>query len=764
MKWLLAPVPTLSNRRMPALGLILALLLVGLASCKPPEPPPEAGVQPAEVSSEPLSPPPRPFSNEPIQLGTGTQTGRPVGPTEVVLGTGQFARPVAAPGGQRVALVGADVSLNFANVDVRDVLKTVLGDLLKVSYTVDPQVQGTITLQTGGPIPRSAVIGVLTNSLQLSGIGLVQQDGLYAAVPVANAARTAPIGGSAGFITRVVTPQYAAASELERALQPLVPAGASMKADPGRNILIVSGSAQDVANMMANVESFDVDYLRGMSFALLPLKNGRAQDVASDLNKLLTTSLKPIADMVKIAPINRINAILVTSMQPAYLRRVQEWVERIDRGDGRTDQQLFIYRVQNGRAADLARVLRRALGIETTGSAGGGGAGGGSLDTEPNAGPGAGSGTPSAASTFDTSQTSSTGGSDSSPLLGSATPTATPASSTGQVLGGVPSAAALNGPVPQTSVRVTADTTNNALIINATPQEYAPIESALEKLDITPLQVLIEATVAEVSLNDQLSLGLQYFIKSGNFAGIFAPSLASATGTSSITTGTTTFPGVNIGSAVTVAYSSGGTNLVLQALAGLTTVRVLSSPDLLVLNNGTARLQVGSQLPIATGSSTSTISPNAPTVNSISYRDTGVILGITPRVNASGLVLLDMSEEVSSLAAPTPGQTTTTAQQSSPTISTRRVTSSLAINDGQTICLAGLIQDNRTNSTSGLPWLKDIPVLGFLFGQRNDAVTRSELIVLITPHVIRDRIDADAVTSEVRNKLRMTVPVAARTR
>jgi general secretion pathway protein D len=732
-----------------------ALALLPLVGCNPPAPPPEAAVQSPGVVGEPLPPSQQSYGNGPIQLGSGAQANRVVGGTEIVMGTGQFANPAAATGGQRVALIGSDVTLNFANVDVRDVLKTVLGDLLHLTYTVDPAVSGNMTLQTGAPIPRSAVIGVLTNALQLSGVGLVQQNGLYAAVPVANAARAASVGGSVGFVTRVVTPQFAAASELERALQPLVPPGATMKADPGRNLLIISGSAQDVTNMVANVDSFDVDYMRGMSFALLPLKNGRAQEVAADLTKLMTTSLKPIADMVKIAPINRINAILVTSMQPAYLQRVQQWVERIDRGDGRTDQQLFIYRVQNGRAADLAKVLRRALGIETTA------AGGGPADTDSNAGPGG----PPGGGGLDAIPGAPQGGLDAPQPMSGGTGLAVPAPAAGrnELLGGVPAAAALSGPVPQTGVRVTADQTNNALIINATPQEYAPIEAALEKLDITPLQVLIEATVAEVSLTDQLNMGLQYFIKSGNFAGIFAPALATATG--GITTGTTAFPGVGVGTNVTVAYSSGGTNLVLQALASLTTVRVLSSPDLLVLNNGTARLQVGSQLPIATGSSTSTISPNAPTVNSISYKDTGVILQITPRVNASGLVLLDMSEEVSSAAAPPPsGQTTTTAQQSSPTINTRRVTSSLAINDGQTICLAGLIQDQRTNTSSGLPWLKDIPVLGFIFGQKSDQVSRSELIVLVTPHVVRDRADVDAVTSEVRNKLRMTIPIAARAR
>ncbi|WP_048862928.1 type II secretion system protein GspD, partial [Acidisphaera rubrifaciens] len=301
--------------------------------------------------------------------------------------------------------------------------------------------------------------------------------------------------------------------------------------------------------------------------------------------------------------------------------------------------------------------------------------------------------------------------------------------------------------------RVTADRSNNALIITATAQEYAPIEAALQKLDIAPLQVLIDATVAEVTLTDNLSLGLQYYFNSGVFRGIFAPGVKPIAGTGTGQSLFSTFPGVGFLSGFNFGYSFGGTNIILQALASLTTVRVLSSPNLLVLNNGTARLQVGDQVPIATQSATSTLTNTAQTVNSIAYKDTGIILNIIPRVNAGGLVLLDMAEEISS-----PRGTTTSALDS-PTISQRRVTSSVAVRDGQTIGLAGLITDNRQNSTVGIPWLKDLPYVGFLFGTQSEALTRTELIVLITPHVVRTLEDGDAVTQELRDKLRMTAPV-----
>ena len=218
------------------------------------------------------------------------------------------------------------------------------------------------------------------------------------------------------------------------------------------------------------------------------------------------------------------------------------------------------------------------------------------------------------------------------------------------------------------------------------------------------------------------------------------------------------FPGIGFVPGLNAAYGTLTSNVILQALSTLTTVRVLSSPNLLVLNNGTARLQVGDQVPIASQSSTSNLAPGAPTVNSINYKDTGVILTVTPRVNASGLVLIDVSEQVSQ------PNTTSSSTLNSPTISNRQVTSSLAVKDGQTIGLAGLINDNRQNGRSGLPWLQELPIVGWLFGVRSNSITRTELLVLITPHVIRNREEGDQVTDELRRKLRLTIPIVARTR
>jgi general secretion pathway protein D len=187
---------------------------------------------------------------------------------------------------------------------------------------------------------------------------------------------------------------------------------------------------------------------------------------------------------------------------------------------------------------------------------------------------------------------------------------------------------------------------------------------------------------------------------------------------------------------------------VLNALTAITQVKVISSPELLVLDNGTAHLEVGDQVPIATQSAVSVISPGAPVVNSVDYRDTGVILNITPRVSSSGLVLLDIDQEVSDVVK------TTSSNIDSPTIQQRRIESSVAVNTGETIALGGLIQDHQSNTVTGIPVLSNIPILGNLFKSTDNEHNRTELLVLLSPKVIKNTSDARLATNELRQRLK----------
>jgi general secretion pathway protein D len=255
------------------------------------------------------------------------------------------------------------------------------------------------------------------------------------------------------------------------------------------------------------------------------------------------------------------------------------------------------------------------------------------------------------------------------------------------------------------------------------------IRGMLAKVDIIPLQVMINATIAEVTLNDALQYGTQFFLRADHYAFTLGPMPQ--------------IPTTLTGFAVSKAP-----DFILRALSDVTKVKVLSAPQLLVMDNEPAHLQVGQEVPILTGTSTSNLISGAPTVNSVDYRSTGVIMQVTPRVNSDGLITLDIAQEVSDVAPP--------AQNSvsgSPTFDDRIVRTSFAVQDGQTIGIAGLIKDQEQEENSGIPWLKDIPVLSTLTSTQNNTRMRTELLVLITPHVVNDQRSAWALTEDMRNQL-----------
>jgi len=302
--------------------------------------------------------------------------------------------------------------------------------------------------------------------------------------------------------------------------------------------------------------------------------------------------------------------------------------------------------------------------------------------------------------------------------------------------------AAKAGEETENRVRIIANRRNNALLVYATPSEYAVIEGMLRKIDIIPLQVLIEATIAEVTLSDKLSYGTQFFfghkhdLTATLSAASTAPSAAAAAKGAAVGFAQN-FPGFVLAAGVREA---------INALAAVTQVKVLSAPQITVMDNEPARLQVGALVPVLTQTSQSTIA-NAPVINSVEYRDTGVIMLVTPRVNSGGLVTLDISQEVSDVA------NTTSSTIDSPTFNQRLIRTRVAVQDGQTVGMAGLIRDSDLQGNTGIPLLKDIPLLGSLVsGQQNDR-ERTELLVLITPHVVHDQRDALALTEDLRNGL-----------
>ena len=639
-----------------------------------------------------------------------------------VIVPGRPSAPVPASVGAH-ALQSGDISLNFPNADVHDAARAILVGMLALPYSPDPSLKAQVTVVTGRPIPRGEVLAVFQAALKATSLALIRRGNTYTILRLADAQHESQMvgGQDLGFGNETIQLQFVNADQMKRLLDQLLPNNGVSQVDSARNVVVVSGDESGRKAVRELVRQFDVNWLRGMSFALFTPQRTDSRLITPELERLLNGQGSPTAGLVRLISMDRLHGILAISAQPQYLEDVRRWIEILDREGESAEPRLFVYRVQNGRSSDLGKVLLGALGGSIGQTAGAPG-------TTPAPAPG----TPTTAAP----PPPSIGGSMTGDSGGSSQPVAPSASTSGS-----PSIQFGEG----TPATITSDDANNAIVVFATPRQYAIIEDALRKLDVVPVQVEIEAAITEVQLNKNLSYGVQWLFQHGNSQFGFSNGLNSIP--------TRVYPGFS--------YLFAGDNITatLNALGNVTKIRVLSAPKLMVLNNQTASLQVGDQVPVATESSVSTISAGAPVVNSIEYRDTGVILKVTPRVNSNGLVLLDISQEVSDVVK------TSSSTINSPTISERKISSSIAVYDGHMIALGGLIKENHTDGRGGIPGLSALPVVGALFGQRDDENDRTELLVLLTPRVIRTVEDATAVTEDLRARLHdADTPPAVETR
>jgi len=732
------------NLRKTPLRLLLLLVTV-LASCEKPP----VSLDPLQQPSKLEAAPPRVSST--IQTDRTSQRAFEA-PGQAAVSTTSTATP--ANKGE-----AGDVTLNFVDTDIREVARTILGTTLNLTYTIDPSVHGTATLETSTPMARSALLPALETMLNQNGATLVARGGIYAVVPIAMANGTsgAASADTLGAGTQVVVLRYAVAKELAKTLEPFVAEGGKITADPNRNAVIVNGSPAVRQTLIGLIKSFDIDILAGQSFVLFPVGDADVGKTAEALEKAMRAEGEgPLSGIVRVVPLERANAVLVSSSQPRYLDAAKRFFSLTNRAEEATVRTWHVYYVKNGQSADLEALLQRAFtpGHVSPSPVAPGSTAAGAQTASASGfrnGQGAGTGTTSSAG-----QTGGAGGGLGS-TLASATPGATtPANTSSPAAQPLGTAGQGGDDTGENRIRILANRRNNALLVYATPSEYSVIEGMLRKIDIIPLQVMIEASIAEVTLNDQLSYGTQFFL-GGKVSGVLTQASPSTSGGQ---VGTVIGQPFGFANNFPGFVLSNGIRETINALSAVTKVKVLSAPQLMVLDNEPARLQVGSLVPILTQSQQSTAAANAPIVNNIDYRDTGVIMLVTPQVNSDGLVTLDISQEVSDVAQ------LTTGNIDSPTFDQRLIRTRVAVQDGQTVGMAGLIQDSDSQGNSGIPFLKDVPVLGSLFSNQQNNRQRTELLVLITPRVVHDQRDAHALTEDLRTKLQNagTVPQALKQR
>lgn len=641
---------------------------------------------------------------------------------KVVLGSGVFVQ--GASNGQASGYANGDgVTLNFEQASLPEFLRVIFETILSENYLIDPQVNGSVTLHTTRAVKREAVLSIVEAVLEQNGAALVRDDGMFKVVPLADAEGASgspkvgryPSGNATGYGIQVVPLAHVSAAEIEKIIEPFIPEGSALRVDEARNVLILSGPKYRIDDLLATIRTFDVDWLKGMSFAMFRLEYADAASVVGELEAVIDSAgSSPIAGIVRLLPIERLNAVLVITHRPDHVGAIQKLIEEFDWGlEGSSGRRLFVYELENGKAENIAGLLQEVFGQDDRAA------------VSRNSAMAAGAGVFRSAQDITRPVPAAGGGATGNYVQAStATIQATENSATTDGI-----SADSRG-----DVSIIADQDNNAILVMASQQDYKAIEAAIRRLDIAPRQVLIEATIAEVTLSDTLSYGVRWFLQnSNNQFGYNAPVPSEASGE---------------GFAFALFDQAKDLRVFFDALATESSVKFLSTPQVMVLDNQTANIRVGDQIPVTTRSSQSTTNPDAPIVTEVQFRDTGTLLTVTPRINAGGQITLEISQEVS-----LPGTEPALGGGGNVSIAQRTINSSVIVQSGQAVVLGGLILETTSEGESGIPLLRRIPFLGKLFSTTTEDVFRTELIVTVSPTVIENQREMRKVTEELRTRM-----------
>jgi len=714
-----------------------------------------------KISTPPIGPVPSPTVTvqvepttplPPVSVGPrqpGRPEAAPVTPPPTTAPPPVPAAPVTPPSGRFIVL-------NFDSADIETVIHAA-SEIVGFNYVLSPDVRGKVTVQTSGRIPQEDVFGVLLGILEVHGFTAVKSGNLYKIVRVEGARERAvptivgdvPLEGRAPdeIITQIVPVRYASVNDLGVLLRPFVSSRGTLVANRETNVLIITDAASNVRRVLDMIRLVDVQISLD-ELQIIPVTFADATEVAAILNQLFaggrlragaapgaptptpapgTVAPGPAGGAVTDRPPlviaeKRSNSIVVNGRKNEIemIRRILTQLD-INVTGGR---RVFIYFAENAKAKDLAATLNAIYGAK---------------ETVPTAQP-----TPPL-----------TGRTAGQPLP---PPPPAPTAAPGAALG------VTDVGLAEGQFRFIADETTNSVIVTTTPRQWADIEPTVRSLDKMPRQVLIEVLVAEITLNEDMQLGIDWALRAGKF-NVAQQSITTSTNTSpTITTPSgfdtigalTTIAGLPAGGLTGFTFATDKFFAILNAFASDNRVNVISNPHVMTSENKKAIINVSQSVPIITGQQTSTVSTPGTTggttstsittggVNqTVEYRDAGVILTVTPRIGERGTVALDVKQEVNSVGP-------AVAPTNSPSFLKREAETSVVLLNNQTLVLGGLIQDTRTINQRGIPFLSKIPVIGYLFGFKENQLQKSELILLITPRVVGTPIDAQTITDQMR--------------
>ena len=673
-------------------------------------------LEPPAGSPQPVPPPMRPGTLPGMPPSPPVMAAPPVSPpteTPAPIGPSRRAEPPK----------GARFVLNFDNADIYEVIR-VMAEMMGINYVIDPRVKGVVNIRTTGQISTQDIFPIFQTILKMNGATAVQKGIVYEIVPFGEAKKLSipPIADrfpgrnqEEKYTIQILSLRFIPATEASKIIKPFLSDGADIVEHPLQNLLVVGDLSSNIQKALSIVELFDVDIFSDMRVRIYPIFNADVSEVSKEMERIfssLEVSLKSGRGVgITFTPIIRINSLLAVSSIPGVFEKVERWVKELDRipGEG-TQLSVFVYYVQNGKAKDLAEVLKQVY-VPVKGA-------------KPE-------GRERATTPTSTSATPTAPG-----PRGVRPSSATPSTGPG-------SAREESGGVPEGEINIVVDEPTNSLIIRAYHRDYKAILETIRKLDIYPKQVLIEVLLAEVTLDDSVKYGLEW--------STFSDSFTKGGRTYSYTLGAGGIaPQTDLVSGLRYAITS--VDRLAAAISASATedrLKVIGSPHVLASNNKEARIQIGQSQPILTNTYTTTGTTSPGVVEgTIEYKDVGIILTVTPRISDSKLVTLDISVESSTV-----GKTALGNLPDVPFFPKKTAKTTLSIVEKQTIVIGGMIEDRKETVKTGIPYLSKIPVLGALFGYHTNTVNKTETVIFLTPRVISDLADSNRVTEEIREKV-----------